>query len=120
SAQRISELVAAVKSYSFMDQSLEQVVDIHDGIENTLTILGHRLRGIAVHREFDRELPEIRAFGSGLNQVWTNILDNAADAAGEGGNITIRTHGVPGKVIVEIEDDGPGIPSEHLTRVFEP
>jgi PAS domain S-box-containing protein len=120
SAQRISELVAAVKSYSFMDQSLEQVVDIHEGIENTLTILGHRLRGISVHRDFDRTLPQIRALGSGLNQVWTNILDNAADAAGEGGNVTVRTRGTPGHVVVEIEDDGAGIPPENLTRVFEP
>jgi signal transduction histidine kinase len=62
----------------------------------------------------------VRAFGSGLNQVWTNMLDNAADALGEQGTITIRTRGEPGKVIVEIEDDGPGIPPENLSRVFEP
>ena len=113
-------LVAAVKSYSFMDRAAEQVVDVHEGIENTLVILGHRLRGITVHREFDRSVPQVRAFGSGLNQVWTNILDNAADAVGEGGTIAIRTRSEAGSVIVEIEDDGPGIPEDHLSRVFEP
>lgn len=120
SAQRISDLVAAVKAYSFMDRAAEQIVDVHDGIENTLVILGHKLRDITLRREFDRTLPPVHAFGSGLNQVWTNILDNAADAVGENGTITIRTRGEPGHVIVEIEDDGPGIPDEHLSRVFEP
>jgi signal transduction histidine kinase len=120
SAKRISELVTAVKAYSFMDQATDQVVDVHEGLDNTLTILGHRLRGITVHREFDRSLPEIRARGSGLNQVWTNILDNAADAVGADGTITVRTRKEGEMVIVEIEDDGPGIPPENLTRVFEP
>jgi PAS domain S-box-containing protein len=120
STERISDLVAAVKAYSFMDRAAEQTVDVHDGIENTLVILGHRMRGLTVRREYDRGLPLVRAFGSGLNQVWTNILDNAADAVGKNGTITIRTRGEDGRVIVEIEDDGPGIPEEHLTRVFEP
>jgi PAS domain S-box-containing protein len=120
STQRISNLGAAVKSYSFMDRAAEQIVDVHEGIENTLVILGHRLRGITVHREFDRSVPQVRAFGSGLNQVWTNILDNAADAVGDGGTIVIKTRAEGGRVIVEIEDDGPGIPEEHLSRVFEP
>ncbi len=120
STQRISDLVAAVKSYSFMDRAAEQNVDVHEGIENTLVIMGHALRSLTVRREFDRSLPMVRAFGSGLNQVWTNILDNAADALGGQGTITIRTRGEPGKVIVEIEDDGPGIPPENLSRVFEP
>jgi PAS domain S-box-containing protein len=120
STQRISDLVAAVKAYSFMDRAQEQVVDVHDGIENTLVILGHRLRGLTVRREFERTLPPVRTVGSGLNQVWTNILDNAADAAGDGGTITIRTRAKDGRVVVEIEDDGPGIPEENLSRVFEP
>ncbi len=120
STQRISNLVAAVKAYSFMDRASEQIVDVHEGIENTLVILGHNLRGITVHREFDRALPPVRAFGSGLNQVWTNILDNAADALGDDGTITIRTLRDGDRVVVEIEDDGPGIPAEIVSRVFEP
>jgi PAS domain S-box-containing protein len=120
SSQRISDLVAAVKAYTFMDRAAEQIVDVHDGIENTLVILDHRLRGLAVKREFDRTIPPVKAFGSGLNQVWTNVLDNAADAIGDQGTITIRTRSEDDRVIVEIEDDGPGIPSEHLSRVFEP
>ncbi|HEX5367902.1 MAG TPA: ATP-binding protein [Dehalococcoidia bacterium] len=120
STQRISNLVAAVKAYSYMDRAVEQIVDVHEGIENTLVILGHKLRGLTVQRDFDRSLPPVRSYGSGLNQVWTNILDNAADATGDGGTITIRTHGAAGHVVVEIEDDGPGIPREHLSRVFEP
>ena len=120
STQRISNLVAAVKAYSFMDRASEQIVDVHEGIENTLVILGHNLRGITVHREFDRSLPPVRAFGSGLNQVWTNILDNAGDALGESGTITIRTLADGDRVVVEIEDDGPGIPPEIVSRVFEP
>jgi PAS domain S-box-containing protein len=120
STERISDLVTAVKAYSYMDQAAEQIVDVHEGIENTLVILGHRLRGLMLRREYDPELPKVHAFGSGLNQVWTNILDNAADALDGKGIITIRTRGEPGWVIVEIEDDGPGIPAENLTRVFEP
>jgi PAS domain S-box-containing protein len=120
STARISDLVAAVKAYSYMDREAEQTVDVHDGIENTLVILGHRLRRLSVLRDYDRSLPPVRTLGSGLNQVWTNILDNAADALGESGTITIRTRGAEGRVVVEIEDSGPGIPPEHLTRVFEP
>src|SRR5207248_1084639 len=82
------------KAYSFMDRAAEQIVDVHEGIENTLVILGHSLRGITLRREYDRTLPRVRAFGSGLNQVWTNILDNAADAVGDNGTITIRTRAV--------------------------
>jgi PAS domain S-box-containing protein len=120
STQRISDLVAAVKAYSYMDRAAEQVVDVHEGIENTLVILGHHLRGVTLRREYDRSLPLVRAVGSGLNQVWTNILDNAGDAVGDRGTITIRTRGDGERVIVEIEDDGPGILPEHLSRVFEP
>jgi PAS domain S-box-containing protein len=120
STQRISNLVAAVKAYSFMDRAAEQIVDVHEGLENTLVILGHKLRGITVLREFDRSIPQVRAFGSGLNQVWTNILDNAADAVGEDGTIAIQTRAEAGAVVVKIEDNGPGIPKENLTRIFEP
>jgi PAS domain S-box-containing protein len=121
STQRISDLVAAVKAYTYMDRAIEQVVDIHDGLETTLVIFGHRLRNMTINREYDRSLPQIRALGSGLNQVWTNILDNALDAVEEQGTITIRTKALADdRIAIEIEDDGPGIPEEHLTRVFEP
>jgi PAS domain S-box-containing protein len=121
STQRISDLVAAVKAYTYMDRAIEQVVDVHDGIETTLVIFGHRLRNMTINREYDRSLPQVRALGSGLNQVWTNILDNALDAVEDHGTITIRTKPAgEGQIAVEIEDDGPGIPAEHLSRVFEP
>lgn len=120
SSHRISELVNSVKAYSYMDQATEQVVDIHEGLENTLIILAHRLRNITVRRDYDRTVPQVRALGSGLNQVWTNILDNAVDATGGHGVINIRTRRGEQHVIVEIEDDGCGISAEHLTRIFEP
>ena len=121
STHRISELVGAVKAYSFMDRAVEQEVDVHEGIENTLVILAHKLRNITVRREFDRSLPKVRAFGSGLNQVWTNIIDNAVDATNGQGTIAIRTRrGEGDRVIVEVADDGCGIPEGNVSRVFEP
>ena len=104
-----------------MDQSSEQEIDIHDGIENTLLILGHRLkRGIKVTREFDRTLPRICAFGSELNQVWTNLIVNAIDAMGETGELQIRTARDGNGLLVEIVDSGPGIPTEAQPHIFEP
>jgi PAS domain S-box-containing protein len=120
SAQRISELVSAVKSYSYMDRAVEQVADIHEGIENTLIILAHRLKNMTVVRDYDRSIPPVRTFGSGLNQTWTNLIDNAADATGGRGTITIRTRLDNGYAAVSIIDDGGGIPPDHLSRVFEP
>lgn len=120
STKRISELVAAVKSYSFRDQAVEQTVDIHDGLEDTLTILAYRLRGMTIVRDYDRALPKITTRGSGLNQVWTNMLDNAVDATGGTGAIEIRTFGRDGAIVVEIVDNGTGISDEALTRIFEP
>ncbi len=120
STRRISELVSAVKAYSYMDRAVEQTVDIHDGIENTLVILAHRLKDVSVRREYDRSIPPVMVHGSGLNQVWTNILDNAADALDEHGAITIRSCRSDGNAVVEITDDGPGMPPEILTRIFEP
>jgi signal transduction histidine kinase len=121
SSRRISELVKAVKEYSYMDQSSQQEIDVHDGIENTLLILGHRLkRGIHVRRDFDRTLPRICAFGSELNQVWTNVIVNAIDAMGETGELQIRTAKDGNGVLVEIVDSGPGIPPEAQAHVFEP
>ena len=119
--RRIAELVAAVKAYSYMDQAPLQEVDVHDGLESTLTILRHKLRGgVEVEREYDRSLPRLSVHGSGLNQVWTNLLDNAIDAMDGKGRIKVRTFRLGDDVAVEITDDGPGIPPEVQSRVFEP
>jgi signal transduction histidine kinase len=91
STERVSELVRAVKSYSFMDQAPWQEIDVHEGIENTLIILGHKLRNVTVTRDFDRTLPRLYAYGGELNQVWTNLIDNAIYAVGATGRIDIRT-----------------------------
>lgn len=120
SSHRISELVSAVKGYSHMDRATEQVVDIHEGLEGTLLILGHRLRNVAVQRDFDHSLPHVRVFGNTMNQVWTNIIDNAIDAVHEDGFITIRTRRQADDVIVEIQDNGTGIPPDDLNCIFEP
>ncbi len=120
STDRISELVSAVKAYSFRDQAMVQDVDIHDGLDNTLVILAYRLKSMTVVRHYDRSLPPVRTYGSGLNQVWTNILDNAVDATGGEGAIQIRTRQDRAMVLVEIEDNGPGIPANALSRIFEP
>ncbi|PWT97939.1 MAG: hypothetical protein C5B51_30320 [Terriglobia bacterium] len=121
-ATRISDLVAAVKQYTYMDQGAEQEIDIHSGIESTLTILAHKLRGksIQVEREFDHGLPRICAFGAELNQVWTNLIANAIDAMGEGGRLQIRTFQNLDDVVVEVEDNGTGISSDALPHIFEP
>ncbi|MBX3070154.1 MAG: PAS domain S-box protein [Thermomicrobiales bacterium] len=120
STGRISQLVAAVKSYSFRDQAQVQDVDIHEGIENTLVILAYQLKGIDIVKDFDRSIPPVRTYGSGLNQVWTNILDNAADATGKSGRVTITTRREGDRAVVEITDTGGGIPEEVLPRIFEP
>ena len=123
--KRISTLVAAMKSYSYMDQSTERrPVDVERGIRDTATILGHRLRerGVELRIELP-DLPEVLGFGSELNQVWTNLLDNAVAAASEGGGtVTIRGehHVATDAIVVEICDDGPGVPPELRARIFEP
>ncbi|MEP7292849.1 MAG: ATP-binding protein [Chloroflexota bacterium] len=123
--KRISELVKAVKSYSYMDQAPLQDIDIHEGIEDTLTIMAHKVREkhITVKKEFGKNVPTLTAFGSELNQVWTNIIDNAIDAMSDAngkGTLTIRTWGDDEDVWVEIADDGPGIPEAIQSRIFEP
>jgi signal transduction histidine kinase len=121
SSRAISDLVTVVKSYSRMDQAPVQHVDVHEGIEDTLTILGHRLRrGIDVVREYDRTLPRVLVPGNELNQVWTNLIDNALGAMGESGTLTIRTYREDEQVTVDIADDGPGIPEEIQPRIFDP
>ena len=119
-AGRISEIVKAVKAYSYLDQAPIQEVDVHEGLENTLVILRHKLSGIQITRDYAPDLPHIEAHGSELNQVWTNILDNAAYAMEGRGSIQIRTRAEDGQVIVEIQDSGPGIPPEIQQRIFEP
>jgi signal transduction histidine kinase len=121
STRRISALVKAVKEYSYMDQGSQQEVDVHEGLDNTLLILHHRLKqGVNVIREYDRTLPRICAHGSELNQVWTNLIDNAVDAMVGKGELRIRTSRVGDCVQVEIIDNGPGIPAEVKPHLFEP
>ena len=119
-AQRISEIVAALKSYSYLDQAPIQAVDLHKGLDDTLLILRSKLRlGISVHKVYASDLPMIQGYGSELNQVWTNIIDNAADALDAAGTLSIRTRRDGDWAVVEIEDDGPGIPDEIVERIFD-
>jgi signal transduction histidine kinase len=121
STERIGELVGAMKAYSYMDRAALQEIDIHKGIDDTLTILHHKLKlGIVVTRDYDRSLPKICAYGSELNQVWTNLLDNAIDAMHGKGNISIRTARDGDDALIEIRDDGPGIPQAIQERIWEP
>jgi PAS domain S-box-containing protein len=118
---RIAEIVKALKTYTYMDQAPVQTVDVHEGLNNTLIILHNKLKdGITLRREFADDLPPIQAYGSELNQVWTNIIDNAIDAVAGQGTIVLRTREESSSVIVEIEDDGPGIPDEIQSRIFDP
>jgi signal transduction histidine kinase len=119
--ERISQIVRAMKSYSYLDQAPLLEVDVHEGLENTLVIMQHKLKqGITIKREYAPDLPRIEAFASELNQVWTNIIDNAIDAMQGKGQIILRTYEEMGQVVVEIIDDGPGIPEEILPRIFDP
>jgi len=121
STHGISDLVNVFKSYSYMDQAPMQYIDIHAGIEDTITILGHRLKGgIEIVRQYDRDLPQVYVPGHELNQVWTNIIDNAIDAMGGQGALTIRTYRDGEEATVEIADNGPGIPEEIQSRIFDP
>jgi signal transduction histidine kinase len=119
--RRISDLVGAVKSYSYMDREARQVVDVRQGLEDTLTILKHRWPpGVAVERHYDPGLPQITAYGSELNQVWTNLLVNALDAIGDSGRIALATRRDGDYVVVTVIDDGPGIPQAIRSRIFDP
>lgn len=131
STTRIAQMVSAVKAYSYVDTTSLRTADVHEALENSLTILGHKLRDarVTVERVYDHALPAIQMYGTELGQVWTNILDNAADAlaqspsqgdAARDRRITIRTAGDASGVRVEITDSGPGIPPETLSRIFEP
>ena len=121
STSRISDLVRAIKEYTYMDQSPVQNVDIVKSLETTLTILNHKLkRGVVVQRDYQRVPFLVNSFGSELNQVWTNIIDNAIDAMGGNGELRVRTYRDDSCVVVEIGDSGPGIPPEVKGHIFEP
>ena len=118
---RISDLVRAIKEYTFMDQTPIQNVDIVKSLETTLTILNHKLkRGVVVQRDYQRVPLLVNSFGSELNQVWTNIIDNAIDAMGGKGELRVRTYREDNCVVVEIADNGPGILPEIRSHIFEP
>ena len=118
---RISDLVGAIKNYSYMDRDTVQEVDLHEGLDNTLKILHHKLKyGVKVNQEYSTELPKVSVHGGELNQVWTNLIDNAIDAMDGKGELTIRTSQENDCVLVEIIDNGAGIPPEIQSRIFEP
>jgi signal transduction histidine kinase len=122
STKRMTSLVGAVKSYAYMDRGGVVEVDVHDGLETTVTVLGHKLKQteITVVRHYDRTLPKLTVRGSELNQVWTNLLDNAIDALAGKGTITISTQRAGSYAVIAIADDGPGIPADVVERIFDP
>jgi signal transduction histidine kinase len=118
---RIAEIVKALKTYTYMDQAPVQSVDLRDGLENTLIILHSKIKdGVTVVREYAEDLPVIEAYASELNQVWTNIIDNAIDAMDGQGTLVVRTQRDDPWVVVEIEDNGSGIPEEIQSKIFDP
>jgi signal transduction histidine kinase len=121
-AGRISGLLASAKQYTQMDRAPLQTFDVHEGLDATLTMLGHKLGDdVKIVRDYDRSLPHIAAYPAELNQVWTNLIDNAVDAMEGQGTLTVRTRsGYDEKLVVEIADTGPGVPDEVRSRIFEP
>jgi signal transduction histidine kinase len=120
---RISDLVLAAKQYSQLDRAPHRFIDVHEGLDATLVMFGRKLgdeAGVGIVKEYDRTLPLIPAYPAELNQVWTNIIDNAIDAMGGSGTLTVRTGRVDNCVFVEIGDTGPGIPPDVRRRIFEP
>jgi signal transduction histidine kinase len=122
STERMSSLIGAIKAYAYLDRGGVVEADIHEGLETTLKVLAHKLKHtrIEVERDYDRTLPPLTIHGSELNQVWTNLLDNAIDALGDSGRITVRTRPDGECILVDIADTGPGIPPDIRNRVFEP
>jgi signal transduction histidine kinase len=120
STRRISELVAAVRSYTQMDRAAMQHIQVTDGLDSTLVMLGHQLRGVTVVRAYADDLPMIDAYAGELNQVWTNLIDNAVDAMGGSGTLRVSTQVDQDNVVIEIGDTGPGMPPEVAARAFEP
>jgi signal transduction histidine kinase len=120
STRRISELVAAVRSYSQMDRAPMQAIDVTEGLESTLVMLGHKLRGgVTVVRDYGAGVPRIEAYPGELNQVWTNLIDNAVDAMGGAGTLRLSTRAEGASVVVEVGDTGPGMPPEVAARAFD-
>ena len=120
STARIFDLIRAIKDYSYMDQAPIQDVDLPHSLDNTLTMLQSRLQRVTITREYEPNVPIISAYGSELNQVWMVLLENALDAIKNRGHITLRVRRASDVVLIEIEDDGPGIPKELQARIFEP
>jgi signal transduction histidine kinase len=121
STAQITNLVSLIKDYTYMDQAPEQEIDVHRGIENTLIMLGHCLSAdIQVVKQFDTTLPKICAWGRELNQVWTNLIENALDSMNGSGTLTLCTSKEFDMALVEIGDTGPGIPKAIQDRIFEP
>jgi len=117
---QISNIVGSLKTYSYLDQAPVQTIDVSEGVDSSLLMLRSKLKqGVTVHRRYAENLPTIQAYGSELNQVWTNIIDNAVDALGGYGELEIRIYNSDEDVIVEIEDNGPGIPEEIQHRIFD-
>jgi len=121
SAEAMSEIVKAVKTYSYLDRAPIQEVDVRESLENTLVLLRPKIKaGVSIKRDYADDVPRIEAYGSELNQVWTNIIDNAIDAMEAQGELALRTRARDSEVMVEIVDNGAGIPSELQPRIFEP
>jgi signal transduction histidine kinase len=120
STRRVSELVAAVRSYSQMDRAAVQQVDVTDGLESTLVMLSHKLHGgVEIVRHYDAAAPRIEAYAGELNQVWTNLIDNAVDAMDGAGRLTLATRAEGDDIVVEIGDTGAGMPPQVAARAFE-
>ena len=120
STRRMSELVAAVRSYTQMDRAAMQHIQVTNGLNSTLVMLGHRLRGVTVVRDYGADVPMIDAYAGELNQVWMNLIDNAVDALGGSGTLRVITRVDQDKVVIKIGDTGPGMPPEVAARAIEP
>ncbi|MCW2596449.1 MAG: hypothetical protein QOF92_1071 [Pseudonocardiales bacterium] len=120
STTRISTLVGAAKQYSQMDRAPHQVLDVHELLDSTLVMLSRKVGEVRLVKDYDRSLPDIPVYGAELNQVWTNLIDNALQAMNGNGTLTVGTSRVDDMLQVEIGDTGPGIPKENLSRIFEP
>jgi signal transduction histidine kinase len=121
SSRRISELVAAMRSYSQMDRAARQQINVTDGLDSTLVMLGHKLRpGVTVVRDYSADVPRIEAYPGELNQVWTNLIDNAIDAMGGAGTLQLATRADGNEVVIDVGDTGPGMPPQVAARAFEP
>jgi len=121
STRRITELVAAIRSYSQLDRAAMQLINVTDGLESTLVMLGHKLRsGVTVLRDYGADVPRIEAYPAELNQVWTNLIDNAIDAMDGAGTLRLTTRAEGNQVVIEVGDTGPGMPPQVAARAFEP